>query len=455
IKTKYGYDPKDIGTHSWRKGANTKLNCGSTGGPTAAASCIRTGHSMGTNRDLYIMGEAASDQVCGRLIAGLPIHLAEFAVSYVDFVYLDAEASLSGSAPQAEQQQRQAELDVKVDDALDSIFGKERLASNAQIRPLLRYGLASLLYHNERGAYDKLVKDSTLKVLPDFSPLRQSPVFSSPLIRELAQYATISMPWDGKRRYFKEASGLPPHVIMFAYQKQLMQSVESIPEKIEQILDRRQMMANMSVDDLAEHIANGSRFQGMANDIRALRDSIASLTANGLRQARGGQPSASAMPAKLAPDQNYRLLRQYRHASDGKDRRVPPTWRFPSKLPLQTMYQYWHCGNDLSHMPPMKYLDNNDVRFLGKRAGTTLGETRRVMQMIDQRARAEGLAVGDTMTLNQVNSLYHVGERAILEALDDGTPSGRQRNVSRLKVGTVMREIQKKKRLDRLASTGS
>jgi len=102
----------------------------------------------------------------------------------------------------------------------------------------------------------------------------------------------------------------------------------------------------------------------------------------------------------------------------------------------------------------MKYLDNNDVRFLGKRAGTTLGETRRLMQMIDQRARAEGLAVGDTMTLNQVNSLYHVGESAILEALDDGTPSGRQRNVSRLKVGTIVREIQKKKRLDRL-STGS
>ena len=298
INTKFGYDIKDIGTHSWRKGANTKLNCGSTGGPTAAAACIRSGHSMGTNRDLYIMGEAASDQVCGRLMAGLPIHLAEFAVSYVDFIDLDAQASLSGSTPQAEQQQRQAELDVKVDDALDSIFGKERLAANAQIRPILRYGLASLLYHNQRGAYDKLVKDSTLKVLPDFSPLRQSPVFSSPVIRELAQYATISMPWDGKRRYFKEASGLPPLVIMFAYQKQLMQSVESIPEKIEQILDRRQMMANMSVDDLAEHIANGPRFQGMSNDIRALRDSIASLNANGLRQARGGQPSASAMPGK-------------------------------------------------------------------------------------------------------------------------------------------------------------
>jgi len=49
------------GTHSLRKGAHTKLNCGSTGGPTAAAACIRSGYSMGTNLDLYLMGEAASD----------------------------------------------------------------------------------------------------------------------------------------------------------------------------------------------------------------------------------------------------------------------------------------------------------------------------------------------------------------------------------------------------------
>jgi len=298
INTKFGYETKDIGSHSWRKCASTHLNCGSTGGPTAAAACIRTGHSMGTNRDVYIMGEASSDQVCGRIMAGLPINLAEFAVSNVDFIALDAESTLSGVS-RAEQQQKQAELDVKVGDALESIFGKERLAANAQMTPVLRYGLASLLYHNKRGAYDKLVEDSTSQVLPDSSPLRQSPAFSSPAIRDLAQYATISMPWeDGKRRYFKEATGLPPHVIMFAYQKQLMNSVKAIPRQVEQILDRRQMMSNMSIDDLAEHIANGPRFQGMSNDIRALRDSVASLAANGLRQARDGQPSATAMPGK-------------------------------------------------------------------------------------------------------------------------------------------------------------
>ena len=80
----------------------------------------------------------------------------------------------------------------------------------------------------------------------------------------------------------------------------------------------------------------------------------------------------------------------------------------------------------------MKYLDNNDVNFLGKRAGTTLGETKRVMQMIDRRAGLEGLVVGDTMTLIQVNSLYNVGERAILEAL---------RNPEKKETGSIARRL--------------
>mmetsp|Transcript_24517 Transcript_24517/g.55528 ORF Transcript_24517/g.55528 Transcript_24517/m.55528 type:complete len:254 (-) Transcript_24517:29-790(-) len=253
------------------------------------------------------------------------------------------------------------------------------------------------------------------------------------------------MPWDGNRRYFKEASGLPPHVIMFAYQKQLMESVEAIPQRIEQILDRRQMMSNMSVEDIAELIARGPRFQGIANDIRAVRESVAALAANGVRQGRTGQT------ANAAPAQNFRLLRQYRHASDGKERRVPPNWKFPN-LSLQLTYQYWHCGNENEHLPPMKYLSNSDVNFLGKRAGTTLSEIRRVMEMIDERVRSQSLAVGGTLA--QVNTAYNVGESAILDALDDDTPSGRPRNVCRMKVSTVVREIQRKRKRDR-SSTSS
>lgn len=46
IESEFGVNIQDIGVHSWRKCAHSKLNTGSTVGPSAAASCIRGGHSM-------------------------------------------------------------------------------------------------------------------------------------------------------------------------------------------------------------------------------------------------------------------------------------------------------------------------------------------------------------------------------------------------------------------------
>ena len=47
IQKQYAFDPGDIGVHSWRKAAHTKMSCGSTAGPTNSAACIRGGHSIG------------------------------------------------------------------------------------------------------------------------------------------------------------------------------------------------------------------------------------------------------------------------------------------------------------------------------------------------------------------------------------------------------------------------
>ena len=95
IEEDFGFDISDIGVHSWRKCAHTKLNTGSTAGPSGASACIRGGHSMGSNKDVYIAQEKASDTYCGRILQGLPEHSPEFAVSYPDFVPIDPERSVS------------------------------------------------------------------------------------------------------------------------------------------------------------------------------------------------------------------------------------------------------------------------------------------------------------------------------------------------------------------------
>lgn len=138
IMNRFGFRIEDIGVHSWRKAAHTKLNCGSTAGPTAAAACIRGGHSIGTTRNVYVVQERASNEYCGRILAGLPLDKAEFAVSYPDFIPIDVEQSLQGGGvSETEFAEKKAEVDVLVDAALDSLFGDEQLTSFPTIRPFL------------------------------------------------------------------------------------------------------------------------------------------------------------------------------------------------------------------------------------------------------------------------------------------------------------------------------
>jgi hypothetical protein len=66
--------------------------------------------------------------------------------------------------------------------------------------------------------------------------------------------------------YFSSwGTGLPPHVILYAYIKSLDVKIEDMPKKIEELLDRRQMAGPLSLDQIARAVENGSRITAMAN----------------------------------------------------------------------------------------------------------------------------------------------------------------------------------------------
>ena len=52
---------------------------------------------------------------------------------------------------------------------------------------------------------------------------------------------------------------------------------------------------------------------------------------------------------------------------------------------------YWHCGDEEGNIPPMKYFETSDVKFLS-RARKKLSEIRRVMRFLDTAATSAGLA---------------------------------------------------------------
>ncbi|ETK74116.1 hypothetical protein L915_19021 [Phytophthora nicotianae] len=71
--------PEDIGTHSLRKGSSSYA-LGQVNEPTPVSVYLRMGQSLGKLKNRYIHFGEGADQLCGRMIAGLPFDSERFGV---------------------------------------------------------------------------------------------------------------------------------------------------------------------------------------------------------------------------------------------------------------------------------------------------------------------------------------------------------------------------------------
>ncbi len=65
--------PEDIGTHSFRKGGVTYV-LSFPGGPNSVSAYMRARWSLGIVQQRYVFEGDGSDQFCGRVACGLPMH---------------------------------------------------------------------------------------------------------------------------------------------------------------------------------------------------------------------------------------------------------------------------------------------------------------------------------------------------------------------------------------------
>ena len=157
----------------------------------------------------------------------------------------------------------------------------------------------------------------------------------------------------------------------------VLSKIDELPSRWDASLDERQFNGQISLPQMRAIIEKGPIFQNMACDISAMKRLVEEGRV-GTRQNNTGERE----------DNGYGGA--YMH-SDGKLHRVPPEWVFPHSS-LQTMYIYWHCGDDQSEhkVTPMKYFDSKDVKHLGRRAQINLTDVRFLMGLIDKAAEANG-----------------------------------------------------------------
>ncbi len=84
---KLGVEEKDMGSHLARKGACSHASAGTTVAPPIVSICLRAMWSMGSVKERYLHYEKAGDQYLGRVVSGMDVSCASFAVSppYFDF----------------------------------------------------------------------------------------------------------------------------------------------------------------------------------------------------------------------------------------------------------------------------------------------------------------------------------------------------------------------------------
>jgi len=169
----FGLEPKDLGTHSTRKGAITYVSNGTTSSPSASSIHIRAGWTMEGMFSVYAQYEKAGDQFTGRVLSGLPL-THEFAMLPAAFSH--------------EQHHIVAAI-------MKDLFPK--LIGRIQLYPVLSHCLAAVVTH------DAWLREH----LPTAHPLFLSPLYVNRGMRKVLANCLDANP-------MMKDTGVPPFVSM-------------------------------------------------------------------------------------------------------------------------------------------------------------------------------------------------------------------------------------------------
>ena len=78
-------DPKEVGSHSIRKGDATYSCADIHPGPSMVSVCLKAGRTIGRMKERYLKYENASDDHVGQTLTGTPPTSCEFGISPVYF----------------------------------------------------------------------------------------------------------------------------------------------------------------------------------------------------------------------------------------------------------------------------------------------------------------------------------------------------------------------------------
>lgn len=382
---------EDVGMHSERKGSSTYC-LGQVGGPTPVSVFLRMGQSLGTLKDRYIFACEGADQLCGRMVCGLPYCDEEFGILPPHF------------SPE--------HLDLMTSQYWGQIVdGYDNYPES--FKTIFPFLLASLIHH------EPFLRAN----LPAQHPLWTQRVFIAN--RHLSSLRGSTLTGIGACKVTgMKATGIPPHLAIASKVRELTEAVLSLRDMMTSLLQGlAQSLPAVISTKVSEELRQNFVINGIAPltirdiDVRMTeqRNDFRALIMQLMESSRGGSTAApTAEPSGNVGDESWWKMWNW---NDGTIAHfVPPGWRFPTGITVKCLWDLWYHGDRSIGIRPLKLL-KKDVE-VSKADGMKYSRATVVLKFMGKIMEEDNSSTNVTrLTLQQSDALFHKTYKRLLQSM--------------------------------------
>ncbi|OWZ02720.1 hypothetical protein PHMEG_00025674 [Phytophthora megakarya] len=289
----------DIAAHSLRKGSST-YTLAQVSGPNPVTVFLRMGQSLGRLKDRYIHYGEGADQLCGRMVCGLPFDRLEFG-----------------------------------------------------IRTGFPFFLASLFYH------ESFLRES----LPETHPIFLARVFThNPQLDMCRSGTVLCIGLSGEQQL--KCTGIPPHLSIARELNEVKSQLGALETSITQWkCEMNDDLPGKIALKVGDYIRESFNVAGVApvtiRDIdtrmEKLRDEITACMRGLITQ--------PVLQSDTNEQENYSPVDwQSWDWRDGLlPHPVPVDWEFPTRINMKTLWDLWNYGDRSRRIRPYRYLASIDI----------------------------------------------------------------------------------------------
>lgn len=388
----------ELGTHSLRKGSGTYC-LGQCGGPNPVSVSLRMGQSIGQIREKYIFTGDGADQLCGRMVCGLPFDRPEFAILPPHFT-------------------PQETANFTVEYWLSVLPCYPNFPDS--FKRTIPYLYASLLYHQQY-LYSNLVSNH---------PILSCRAFSSLSLEELKlMQAKIKCVVGICPESKLKATGIPQHLALVVRMHEMQNQLDELTNKVveipSQLKEVEEGIPSKVSNQVVEELRSNFIIEGVApitrhefnHGLAGMKDDIIAV----LRQTQFEAQERSAVSPENELDNESAVPNWWKSwhwpGSQQLLHFAPPGFEFPTDLTLKEIWDLWFFGNKIIGIRPYRLLHKSDYSVKKMRHTRAAGSINFVLDVMRDRQILPAVSDINALSYAESTTYFDAAYPIVIELL--------------------------------------